>query len=102
MASGVARKRVLRVPRLMREHALLSPHRARSRPAEAHDRKIVTEAPNLMWATDATQVTTVRHGKVWFFAVRGKRPPLGGGADAIGNMTALDRIYVLSGLARPR
>ena len=41
----VARKRVLR---LMREHALLSPHRSQRRPAEAHDRSIVTDAPNLM------------------------------------------------------
>src|SRR5215217_6235414 len=49
----VSRKRVLR---LMREHALLSPHRARQRTdTAAHDRHIVTEAPNLMWATDATQ-----------------------------------------------
>lgn len=62
----VARKRVLR---LMRENALLSPHRPRRRPPEAHDRRIVTDAPDVMWATDATQVTTVRDGKVWFFAV---------------------------------
>ena len=62
----VARKRVLR---LMRDNALLSPHRARPRPAEAHDRKIVTDAPDVMWATDATQIATVREGKVWFFAV---------------------------------
>ena len=39
----VARKRVLR---LMRENALLSPHRAKPRPVETHDRSIVTEAPN--------------------------------------------------------
>jgi transposase InsO family protein len=62
----VSRKRVLR---LMREHALLSPHRARTRPEVGHDRHIVTEAPNLMWATDATQVTTVADGKVWLFGV---------------------------------
>jgi putative transposase len=63
----VSRKRVLRP---MREHALLSPHRARRRTdTAAHDRHIVTEAPNLMWATDATQVTTVRDGKVWLFGV---------------------------------
>ena len=62
----VSRKRVLR---LMREHALLSPHRARPRPEAAHDRRIVTEAPNVMWATDATQVTTVADGKVWLFGV---------------------------------
>jgi putative transposase len=62
----VSRKRVLR---LMREHALLSPHRTRSRPGAAHERRIVTEAPNVMWATDATQVTTVEHGTVWLFGV---------------------------------
>jgi putative transposase len=62
----VSRKRVLR---LMREHALLSPHRARARREAVHDRRIVTEAPNLMWATDATQVNTVRDGKVWLFGV---------------------------------
>ena len=62
----VARKRVLR---LMREHALLSPHRARQRSEAAHDRRIITEAPNIMWAIDATQITTVQDGKVWLFGV---------------------------------
>lgn len=62
----VSRKRVLR---LMREHALLSPHRARTRPEEAHERHITTEAPDVMWATDATQITTVQDGKVWLFGV---------------------------------
>jgi putative transposase len=62
----VSRKRVLR---LMREHALLSPHRARARPEAPHGRHIVTEAPNVMWATDATQVATVEDGKVWLFGV---------------------------------
>jgi putative transposase len=62
----VSRKRVLR---LMREHALLSPHRARPRPEAVHDRHIITAAPNVMWATDATQVTTVQDGKVWLFGV---------------------------------
>ena len=37
----VARKRVLRV---MREHSLLSPHRARTRREEPHDRHIITQA----------------------------------------------------------
>ena len=36
----VARKRVLRV---MREHSLLSPHRARTRSEEPHDRHIITD-----------------------------------------------------------
>ena len=62
----VARKRVLRV---MREHALLSPHRARTGAGAPHDRQIITKAPNVMWATDATQIATVQDGKVWLFAV---------------------------------
>ena len=62
----VSRKRVLR---LMRDNALLSPHRTRPRPEAAHDRRIVTEAPNVMWATDATQITTVQDGKVCLFGV---------------------------------
>jgi putative transposase len=62
----VSRKRVLR---LMREHALLSPHRTRSRPAASHERQIITVAPNVMWATDATQITTVQDGTVWLFGV---------------------------------
>ncbi len=35
----------------------------------SHDRHIITEAPNLMWATDATQIITVQDGKVWLFGV---------------------------------
>ena len=62
----VSRKRLLR---LMREHALLSPHRARTRSDAPHDRRIVTEAPNVMWATDATQISTVQDGTVWLFGV---------------------------------
>lgn len=65
-AIRVARKRVLRV---MREHALLSPHRARTRTEAPHERHIITQAPNVMWATDATQITTVHDGKVWLFGV---------------------------------
>src|SRR3954464_2494325 len=62
----VSRKRVLR---LMHEHHLLSPPRARSRPETSHERQIITAAPNVMWAIDATQVTTVVDGKVWLFGV---------------------------------
>jgi transposase InsO family protein len=62
----VSRRRVLR---LMRQHALLSPHRTRTRPEAAHERHIITEAPNVMWATDATQIPTVQDGKVWLFGV---------------------------------
>ena len=62
----VSAKRVLR---LMREHSLLSPHRPRRKPDDAHQRQIITAAPNVMGATDATQVTTVQDGKVWIFGV---------------------------------
>jgi len=62
----VARKRMLR---LMRENGLLSPHRHLPRAGEAHDGHITTDAPNLMWGTDATQIPTVLDGKVWLFAV---------------------------------
>lgn len=62
----VSRKRLLRV---MRENTLLSPHRARRKGEDSHDRQIITDAPNVMWAIDATQVTTVEHGKVWIFGV---------------------------------
>lgn len=62
----VARKRVLR---LMRENGLLSPHRHLPRQGEAHDGHITTDAPNVMWGTDATQIPTVLDGKVWLFAV---------------------------------
>src|SRR5215213_7265879 len=62
----VSRKRVLR---LMREHALLSPHRARPRPDTPHDRHIIAASPNVMWACDGTQVTTVQDGKVWLFGI---------------------------------
>ena len=60
----VARKRVLR---LMRENHLLSPHRSRPKPPKAHDGKIVTLAPNLMWGTDGTRVFTLEDGWVWIF-----------------------------------
>ena len=53
----------------MRENTLLSPHRSRRRDKDRHDRQIITDAPNVMWAIDATQVTTVEHGKVWIFGV---------------------------------
>jgi putative transposase len=62
----VSRKRVLW---LMRDHALLSPHRVQPRPEALHERQIITAAPNFMWATDATQITTVQDGKVWLFGV---------------------------------
>jgi transposase InsO family protein len=60
----VARKRVLR---LMRENHLLSPYRSPSKPPKAHDGKIITMAPNLMWGTDGTRVFTLEDGWVWIF-----------------------------------
>jgi putative transposase len=58
-----------RVRRLLREHQLLSPARpADVRPAHPHEGTIVTEAPNQMWGTDATQTATEEDGTVNIFA----------------------------------
>ena len=58
-----------RVLRLLREHQLLSPFRqpapARGNP---HNGTIVTEAPNQMWGTDATETFTDLDGRVTVFA----------------------------------
>jgi putative transposase len=61
----VGRNRVLR---LMREHRLLSPFRRPPRPANDHDGTILTDAPDVLWGTDATLVQTVADGRVWVFA----------------------------------
>src|SRR5690349_12597766 len=61
----VGRNRVLR---LMRDHQLLSPYRRPPRPANDHDGTILTEAPDVMWGTDATLVQTAEDGRVWIFA----------------------------------
>jgi transposase InsO family protein len=61
----VGRNRVLRV---MRENRLLSPHRRPPRPANDHNGTILTDAPNVLWGTDATMVQTVDNGRVWIFA----------------------------------
>ena len=47
----------------------LASSRSKKRSDAPHDRRIVTEAPNVMWATDATQIATVQDGKVWLFGV---------------------------------
>ena len=60
----VSRKRVLR---LMREHALLSPHRVRQGQDLLHEGTIITDAPNLMWGTDGARVQTVEDGWGWIF-----------------------------------
>lgn len=66
-ASGLAvgRNRVLRI---MREHNLLSPHRAPSRPPASHDGTIVTDHPDIMWATDGARAFTLKDGWSWIFA----------------------------------
>ena len=60
----VGRNRVLR---LMRAHRLLSPHRATFAPAQAHDGRIITDAPNVRWATDGAKIWTAEDGWVWLF-----------------------------------
>lgn len=57
-----------RVLRVMREAQLLSPSRRRQADADPHDRIIITDAPNVMWGTDGTQVLTVEDGYVWVFS----------------------------------
>jgi transposase InsO family protein len=61
----VGRNRVLR---LMREHRLLSPFRRPPRPANDHGGTLLTDAPDVLWGTDATLVPTVEDGRVWVFA----------------------------------
>ncbi|WP_144328102.1 IS3 family transposase, partial [Tepidimonas charontis] len=57
-----------RVCRLMRENALLSPHRVRQGTPVLHDGSIQTKAPNQMWGTDGIRIQTVEDGWVWVFS----------------------------------
>jgi putative transposase len=57
-----------RVCRLMREHALLSPHRVSQGQPSRHEGSIQTEAPNRMWGTDGIRLQTVEDGWVWVFS----------------------------------
>lgn len=57
-----------RVCRLMREHALLSPHRVSQGQPSRHEGSIQTEAPNRMWGTDGIRIQTVEDGWVWVFS----------------------------------
>ena len=57
-----------RVCRLMRENALLSPHRVRQGTPILHDGSIQAEAPNRMWGTDGIRIQTVEDGWVWVFS----------------------------------
>jgi putative transposase len=61
----VSRARVLR---LMRENALLSPHRRPQGAPVVHDGTIGTDRPNDMWGTDGIRIETVDEGWVWIFA----------------------------------
>jgi transposase InsO family protein len=62
----VGRDRVLR---LMNALQLLSPARVPAAPADPHDGTIVTDAPNVMWATDGFRVRTRDDGWIWGFVV---------------------------------
>ena len=64
--SGVCASR-RRVCRLMREHGLLSPRRARQGKGTSHEGTITTDAPDLMWGTDGTRVLTAEEGMCWVF-----------------------------------
>lgn len=61
----VSRARVLR---LMRENALLSPHRRPQGDPVLHDGSILTQRPNEMWGTDGIRIETVDEGWVWVFS----------------------------------
>jgi transposase InsO family protein len=63
---SIGRNRILR---LMKANTLLSPHRTRQGKAKIHDGTIVTEAPNVMWATDAVKIWTEEDGWIWYFGV---------------------------------
>ncbi len=62
----VGRNRVLDI---MRDNNLLSPYRSENGEKKSHDGRITTDAPNIMWGTDAAKVFTVEDGWVWFFGV---------------------------------
>lgn len=57
-----------RVLRLMREHALLSPHRRPQGGPASHDGSIQTDRPNAMWGTDGIRIETINEGWVWAFS----------------------------------
>ena len=62
----VAKDRLLRV---MRENELLSPYRWPHRPANVHDGKITTDAPDVMWGTDMTSIPLLTGKKGYVYAV---------------------------------
>ena len=64
-AIRVSRGRVLR---LMRENALLSPHRRPQGTPNLHDGTITTDRPNDLWGTDGIRIETADEGWVWVFS----------------------------------
>jgi putative transposase len=59
-----------RVNRIMRENHLLSPYRIdRKVDKHEHDGKIITDFPNVMWATDGKKFWIEGAGWHWFFGV---------------------------------
>ena len=59
-----------RVLRLMRNAGLLAPQRvAKRRRPRVHDGRVITDAPNLRWGTDATMAWTREDGWVWVFVL---------------------------------
>lgn len=63
---NVGRNRVLKV---MKKHNLLSPYRCEQGKKNLHEGRITTDAPNVMWGTDAAKIFTLEDGWVWFFGV---------------------------------
>jgi transposase InsO family protein len=61
----VSRTRVLG---LMRENALLSPHRRPQGKSAQHDGTITTSRPDEMWGTGGVRIETVEDGWVWVFS----------------------------------
>ena len=53
----------------MRENALLPPHRGPQGPVNDHDGRITTDAPGVMWGTDAAVIPTVEDGNIALFVV---------------------------------
>lgn len=59
-----------RVNRIMRENNLLSPNRKEKKvDKRAHDGTIITQMPNIMWATDGKKFWIDGLGWHWFFGV---------------------------------
>jgi len=59
-----------RVNSIMRENKLLSPVRpVKDGRKNKHEGTIITESPDLLWATDGKKFYTIKEGWCWFFGV---------------------------------